>query len=138
MYTNTNLNEQLNPIHKNIGPTSFSTPADVYVNSSTEPLPEEVDEENWHVGVLCARIFAIILLLVIIVLFALGSIYSTKLLILAGIVSVLMIIVIVASFYEFRCCKCLTTSYVFKYNSSMIDRPTIVRSSMSRAVSTNI
>jgi hypothetical protein len=86
-------------------------------NSLGDEETEEVDEENWHVGILCARVFAIILLLAIIVLFSLGAIYSTKLVILAGIISGVMILIIVASFYQFSCCKYLVASYISRYNS---------------------
>ena len=105
------LQQRLNP--------SNSTCYDYNDNSINASLPEEVDEENWHVGVLFARMFAIVLLLVIVVLFALGSIYSVKLLILAGIVSGVMVLVIVASCYDFRCCRCLTVSSVFRYRSQV-------------------
>lgn len=86
-------------------------------NTLNDEETEEVDEENWHLGVLCARVFAIILLVAIIVLFCLGALYSFHLVILAAIISIVMIIIIVASFYQFSCCKYLVASYISRYNS---------------------
>lgn len=72
---------------------------------------EEFDEENWNWGVLILRVVAIVLLVGIIIMFGLGAILP-RLVILAGIVSVLLVVVLIASFFK---CERLRSTWIFRY-----------------------
>ena len=78
---------------------------------------EELDEENWHVGILCARVLSIILLVIVVILFAVGAFYSEDYYIIAGVFAGFMILVFILSFFDLNICKCLKATYIFRYDS---------------------
>lgn len=66
---------------------------------------DELDEETISWGVLVTRVVSIFLLVCIIIAVSVGAVYSNRLMILAGVISVVLIIVFALSFVDMERCR---------------------------------
>lgn len=113
-------NDNLNTSNKDLDfRDTFSDPevamTIVSANSSIVRQSELIDEENWNYAVLFTRVFAILLLVLVIVIFSLGTHFNKIGLYTAGsIIGFFMVVILILSLYQFSCCDLFKVTYVFK------------------------